>query len=488
MWILRVLGATLLTLYLAELGNGEPSPAVDLSSFPFVSLTTSQCAPPSGVAATEVWRDRRAQNRVHSAGGGPIHSEEPSPTDACQGGRQAAVPTSQGTQSGGPVYKVKQFVMSLFYKDTPVDHEEPQFPMDLLQYEDEVVLRFNWTSARDEAAFVAAAETLVLDVWNVRRDGDGDEANYGDVRLPRRRLRDFLRLLPKSMRKPTRWHEHVEDVQLAVLSTLRRSGDVVTPRRGFFDDFGTLAEITQWLSSHPSIAVSSIGTSGEGREIISASVGTGRKHIVITAGMVAREWASISALLYALDSLTTDRELLRKYTLHFVPVVNPDGYVYSWEEDRLWRKNRQTTAVGICSGLAVERSINWTETATTTTPCSEEFAGKGPLDALEARHVASFIDSTGAAAAIDITSYSQQVAYSPNSVDSKEFAAKIQSATERDYELIEEPWTGGVDSFQVRLPDIDHQGFLVAKKRIGELGSQVESIVRVILDLHSTEN
>ena len=38
--------------------------------------------------------------------------------------------------------------------------------------------------------------------------------------------------------------------------------------------------------------------------------------------------------------------LLNQVDIYIIPVVNPDGYVYSWDYERLWRKNRRQNPGG----------------------------------------------------------------------------------------------------------------------------------------------
>src|SRR5277367_1967207 len=58
------------------------------------------------------------------------------------------------------------------------------------------------------------------------------------------------------------------------------------------------------------------------------------------------------------------------------PVVNVDGYEYSWTTDRLWRKNRQPTPVPFCTGIDPDKSWGymWDAPGSQTfnsNPCSE---------------------------------------------------------------------------------------------------------------------
>ena len=41
------------------------------------------------------------------------------------------------------------------------------------------------------------------------------------------------------------------------------------------------------------------------------------------------------------EDITGQQELVDGLDWYIVPVVNPDGYAYSWTDDRLWRKTRR---------------------------------------------------------------------------------------------------------------------------------------------------
>ena len=179
-----------------------------------------------------------------------------------------------------------------------------------------------------------------------------------------------------------------------------------------------------------------LGISYEGRDILGFKLGvhptnserpTGpRKSIVISGGSHAREWVSVSTVNYIAYSFATfygrDRDitkLLEEFDIVLIPTLNPDGYVFTWEHDRLWRKNRQDTNLRFCKGLDIDRSFGfqWDGVSTSGNPCSESFAGDAPFEAVESARFANWVKDQSSsgnstfAAYLDLHSYSQQVLY-----------------------------------------------------------------------------
>ncbi|TOF75441.1 carboxypeptidase, partial [Vibrio parahaemolyticus] len=81
--------------------------------------------------------------------------------------------------------------------------------------------------------------------------------------------------------------------------------------------------------------------------VVKVSTGGSKPVIWIDCGIHAREWISTATCQYFLDQLTAGygndsqvTTLLDSYDFHIMPCTNPDGYVYTWTVDRLWRKNR----------------------------------------------------------------------------------------------------------------------------------------------------
>lgn len=117
-----------------------------------------------------------------------------------------------------------------------------------------------------------------------------------------------------------------------------------------------------------------------------------RPIIWIDAGHHAREWISHASAMFIMETLLRDYkagdeqilELFDKYDFYFMPVVNPDGYQYSHDYDRLWRKTRSRHGGGgwlACAGVDPNRNYptQWMKAGASSNPCSEIYGGPKPL-------------------------------------------------------------------------------------------------------------
>lgn len=172
---------------------------------------------------------------------------------------------------------------------------------------------------------------------------------------------------------------------------LREEKDRTCTNNLFFQDYQPLSVIENWMklleSLFPTyVQVVSLGHSYEGREILGLRVGVRpkegerKKAIVVSGAAHAREWISVSTVSYVAYSFISNHEkdkatsdLVEAFDWIFIPTLNVDGYAYTWEHDRLWRKNRQPTTLSFCRGIDLDRAYNahWESQASQANPCSD---------------------------------------------------------------------------------------------------------------------
>lgn len=165
-----------------------------------------------------------------------------------------------------------------------------------------------------------------------------------------------------------------------------------------FDHFWTLDEIYAYLDhlerTYPDLVrTKSYGTSSEGRplRVITISknsyVNSNRPVVLIDGGIHAREWGGVMAVLHLIHQLversSDNEDLLEKTDWVILPMANPDGYLYSHETDRLWRKNRARVNT-LCQGVDLNRNFPF-QWKYTSGPCTSGYAGSTPASEPETR-------------------------------------------------------------------------------------------------------
>ncbi|XP_042894277.1 carboxypeptidase B-like, partial [Penaeus japonicus] len=192
----------------------------------------------------------------------------------------------------------------------------------------------------------------------------------------------------------------VQDLSRLLLPALTYDQTRTIPKGdATFERYMQYEEIVSYLeelpAKHPDrVRLEEVGRSNEDRPIhlitINKSSNSRKAEkpvIFIEGGAHAREWVSPASALYLVERLLESPSLLRNAEWRVVPLLNPDGYVYSWNHDRLWRKNRAPSTDPECFGVDLNRNFDfhWGEAGSSTRPCSFVYQGPQPFSEPETR-------------------------------------------------------------------------------------------------------
>lgn len=303
----------------------------------------------------------------------------------------------------------------------------------------------------------------------------------------------------------------------------------------FFDDYPSLDAIYTWLdllaeSFSDLCTVEEFGTTYNNHPLKLLHIGAhnsennpDRKTIVLTGGIHAREWISITSVLWNVYQLITQygkvpdiTEYLDSLDFMVIPVFNPDGYTFTRNHDRLWRKNRQPTFLPQCFGVDIDHSFGFRWQETSKYPCSEEYSGEEPFESLEARYWSRYLNETNdhykIYGFIDYHSYAEEVLYPysysceavPRDLEnllelSYGLAKAIRTQSGRGYDVVSSCKDRGSDlapelgsgtaldymyhqrahwAFQLKLRDTGNHGFLLPPKYIRPVGRETFAALR----------
>ncbi|XP_055708910.1 zinc carboxypeptidase-like [Phlebotomus papatasi] len=177
-------------------------------------------------------------------------------------------------------------------------------------------------------------------------------------------------------------------------------------------DYYDTQTIHEWLYSmeelYDEVTIIKAGTTYEGRDILGVNINRNpgqNPGIFIESQIHAREWITsasatwiINQLLTATDAQPEIKNLADNINWYIFPLINADGYEYSRNYYRLWRKTRSKQGF-ICQGVDPNRNwdVYW-ETGgigAFDNMCEEKFAGPEAFSEIETKSLSEYILSIG---------------------------------------------------------------------------------------------
>jgi len=179
---------------------------------------------------------------------------------------------------------------------------------------------------------------------------------------------------------------------------------------GYYTYNEVVAKLDEMRAQHPNLisVKQSIGSSIENRPLWMVKISdnpdvdeANEEEILYTGLTHAREPQGMASVVYfmfyLLENYGTDplvTYLVNNRQLYFVPVVNPDGYVYNQTTNPsgggMWRKNRRNNGGGVF-GIDLNRNFDYqwgiNNSGSSPTPSSEEYRGASPASEPETQAI-----------------------------------------------------------------------------------------------------
>lgn len=153
----------------------------------------------------------------------------------------------------------------------------------------------------------------------------------------------------------------------------------------------------------------------EGRNILAVRLrGSGYKvggpRMIFSYGLHAREWITHMEGVYAVEKAIAkakaEPDWLAGKEAVFVPICNPDGFVFSAKSDRFWRKNKRPDSNRRCQGIDLNRNFDYKwEPATLFSRCRDDDAGPKAASEPETQALQALVDESKVSAHLDFHSY-----------------------------------------------------------------------------------
>jgi len=188
---------------------------------------------------------------------------------------------------------------------------------------------------------------------------------------------------------------------------------------GYHDWKSTCSELQKLAGAFPNCHYGSIGPTFQKRDIpilhVNAAA-TGRKKVLIVGCHHAKEWISVEvplAFAQGIASGSVTLPLLDEFSFVLVPMLNPDGHVYSTTSmTRLWRKNRSANG---SLGVDLNRNygFHWGEGLGSSNPSSNMFRGPRAFSEVEACALRDLFCAVQPDILISYHSYGEKILYPP---------------------------------------------------------------------------
>jgi len=273
------------------------------------------------------------------------------------------------------------------------------------------------------------------------------------------------------------------------------------------------------------VATKSIGKTFEGRDmrvIEITKAGPGKPIAWIEAGIHAREWIASATATFMINELVNNyeqnKDIVDNLNIHIIPMANPDGYEYSRNSDRMWRKNRNSDndkdSTKGCVGVDLNRNwgYHWGEAGVSHNSCSDIYCGTVAFSEAESTNIKNYVEALNPVPVLGhcIHSYSQlwlwpygyaYNAYPPNKAEIKKLAEDAADALYQVHGTVFDPinsaelypaagasddwYRGGLGarySFTTELRDTGYYGFVLPPAQIIPSGEELFAGMKVVFE------